>query len=136
MFATTPAFGEADVTATMHLLFLKNWYIFTAISAYIFVSLLRAHLTLSCRGGGGGGSEAPMTKLTAANQKPLVQLCPNLVTFSFILKTPSSIEHGGTKTFFLWQSWLSRMHIYCSIGPPECIFMTSLALKNANFVAI
>ena len=30
-------------------------------------------LTLSCRGGGGGeGSEARMTKLTAANQKPLI----------------------------------------------------------------
>ena len=29
------------------------------------------HLTLSGRGGGGGGSDARMTKLTAANQKPL-----------------------------------------------------------------
>ena len=34
-------------------------------------------------GGGGGGSEARMTKLTAANQKPLILWCPNLVTCSF-----------------------------------------------------
>ena len=43
-------------------------------------------LTLSGRrrgGGGGGGSEAQMAKLTASNQKPLILLCPNLVTFSF-----------------------------------------------------
>ena len=33
--------------------------------------------------GGGGGSEARMTKLTAANQKPLILWHPNLVTFSF-----------------------------------------------------
>ena len=38
-------------------------------------------LTLS--GPGGGGSEARMVKLTAANQKPLILWCPNLVTFSF-----------------------------------------------------
>ena len=38
-------------------------------------------LTLS--GLGGGGSEARMAKLTAANQKPLILWCPNLVTFSF-----------------------------------------------------
>ena len=31
----------------------------------------------------GGGSEARMAKLIAANQKPLILLCPNLVTFSF-----------------------------------------------------
>ena len=31
----------------------------------------------------GGGSEARMVKLTAANQKPLILWCPNLVTFSF-----------------------------------------------------
>ena len=31
-------------------------------------------------GGGGGGVEARMTKLTAANQKPLILWCPNLVT--------------------------------------------------------
>ena len=40
-------------------------------------------LTLSGPGGGGGGSEARMAKLTAANQKPLILWCPNLVTFSF-----------------------------------------------------
>ena len=34
-------------------------------------------------GWGGGGSEARMAKLTAANQKPLILWCPNLVTFSF-----------------------------------------------------
>ena len=37
------------------------------------------------RPGGGGGSEARMTKLTAANQKPLTLRCPNFVTFSFYL---------------------------------------------------
>ena len=37
-------------------------------------------LTLS---GPGGGSEAQMAKLTAANQKPLILWCPNFVTFSF-----------------------------------------------------
>ena len=35
------------------------------------------------RGGGGGGLKARMTKLTAANQKPLILRFPNLVTFSF-----------------------------------------------------
>ena len=39
-------------------------------------------LTLSGPGG-GGGSEARMAKLTAANQKPLILWCLNLVTFSF-----------------------------------------------------
>ena len=32
---------------------------------------------------GGGASEVHMIKLIAANQKPLVLWCPNLVTFSF-----------------------------------------------------
>ena len=32
--------------------------------------------------------------------------------------------------FFLWQRWPSRMHIYCSVGPPECIFMAPLTLFN------
>ena len=49
----------------------------------------------------------------------------------YVNKHLSSIKHGGTRTFFLWQRWPSRMHIYCSVGPPECIFMTSLAFKNA-----
>ena len=44
-------------------------------------SITAVSLTLS--GPGGGGSEARMAKLTAANQKPLILWCPNLVTFSF-----------------------------------------------------
>ena len=47
----------------------------------IFIVLSESPLTLS--GLGGGGSEARMAKLTAANQKPLILWCPNLVTFSF-----------------------------------------------------
>ena len=43
--------------------------------------LVKEGLTLSA--GGGGGSEARMAKLTAANQKALILWCPNLVTFSF-----------------------------------------------------
>ena len=40
---------------------------------------------LALSGREGGGSEARMTKLTAANQKPLTLWCPNFVTFSFYL---------------------------------------------------
>ena len=45
-----------------------------------FILNMISALTLS---GPGGGSEARMAKLTAANQKPVILLCPNLVTFSF-----------------------------------------------------
>ena len=34
--------------------------------------------------GGGGGSEARMTRLTAANQKPLILLTPKLGDFKFL----------------------------------------------------
>ena len=37
----------------------------------------------SIRPGGGLGSEARMTKLTAVNQKPITLWCQNLVTFTF-----------------------------------------------------
>ena len=66
------------------------------------------------------------------HQAPFSRVCYTVgVTDVYRINPASSIEHGGTRTFLLWQRWPSRMHIYCSIGPPECIFMTSLALKNA-----
>ena len=35
----------------------------------------------------------------------------------------------------LWPCWPSRMHIYGSVGPLECIFMALLALSNAGVPA-
>ena len=53
-------------------------HLITSTTLLEIKSMAKDTLTLS--GPGGGGSEARMTKLTAANQKPLK---PNLVTFSF-----------------------------------------------------
>ena len=56
----------------------KYWQEILIVSAIILTYLL----TLS---GPGRDSEARMTKLTAANQKPLTLWHPNFVTFSFYL---------------------------------------------------
>ena len=53
--------------------------------------------------------EARMTKLTAANQKPLILWCPNFVTLFFILKTCSNqilaklINQGVAASLFSWR---------------------------------
>ena len=55
----------------------------------------------------GGGSDAWMTKFTAAIQKPLMLCCPNFVTFSFVFNKFSDqilaklIYQGVATTLFL-----------------------------------